>query len=79
MGLETTRSTWTSSGLYERGLFFSFVHRTQQGLNALKTEGELLSPQKTIALGIILGCQHHEMPIIHSENSRRVSERPDAQ
>lgn len=44
LGFATCRSIRTRSGLHERGLFFSFVHRTQQGLNALKTKGELLAP-----------------------------------
>lgn len=35
LGLTISRSIWTRFALHERGLFFSFVHRTQQGLNAL--------------------------------------------
>lgn len=57
LGFATSRPYGTRSRLHEKGLFFSFVHRTQQGLNALNTKGELVVPRKTIALGVIPGCQ----------------------
>lgn len=79
LGLVISRSMCTRSGLYKRGLLFPFVHRTQQGLNALKTKGEFLAPLRKTALGVILWCQHIGMPMIHPENSRQVLEGPDAQ
>ena len=79
LGLVISRSICPGSGLHKRGLFFPFVHRTQQGLNALKTKGEFLAPLRKTALDVILWCQHVGMPIIHPENSRKVLEGPDAQ
>ena len=79
LGLVISSSICTGSGLYERGLFFPFVHRIQQGLNALKTKGELLAPLRMTPLDVIPWCHHPGMTIIHPENSRKVLEGPDAQ
>ena len=79
LGLVISTSICTGSGPCERGLFFPFVHRIQQGLNALKTKWKLLAPLRMTALDVIPWCHHPGMTIIHPQNSRKLLEGPDAQ